>query len=332
MHTPRSLAHLAEMADKALFHDLLHDVSPAKFATAVGGAAMVAAPVLAGDGSFVALNIDAGGMAGALGQTVSATSNVIYQHPQGSNFPPAAEAIAEEPDLEYDSYVALGGAPSSFGYTGRAPWMTLGGSQYHGFFGAQGAAIKNNDWSRPLNHIWFAPGIYAPPGSTVYSAANPHSGLQSVFVARLTVPRGSTPAGPSVYVGLQTLESSTLAGYLLTLNGPTQFFPIFANSTPPAEATYRLSAYISAQPTIPGFGDADVYDLFVEAVPAQQASAPAPGPQNNPAPNQQSAEGTQSTNNDGAAGGNGRGASKGSKAAKKQQTPKPPKNRNAGRR
>lgn len=322
MNTPRSLAHLAEIADKALFHDLLHDISPARVATAVGGAAMVAAPTLAGDGAFVALNIDAGGMAGALGQAVSA--NAIYQHPSGGNFPPAAEAISEDPDLEYDSYVALGGSPSTFGYTGRAPWMTLGGSQYYGFFGAQGAPIKNNDWTRPLNHIWFAPGIHAPPGTTVYSAANPHSNLQSVFVARLTVARGATLTGQSVYVGLQTLETGTLAGYTFTLNGPTQFFPIFTNSTPPTEATYRLSAYRAAQPTIPGFGEADVYDLYVEAVPAQQASTPAPSSQSNaaPTPNQGGGGSGQSANNAGAAGGNSNGSSNGTKPAKKQKAPK----------
>lgn len=319
MHTPRSIAHLAEIADKALFHDLFHDISPARVATAVGGAAMVAAPTLAGDGSFVALNIDAGGIAGALGQSVSATSNVIYQHPQGGNFPPAAEAISEEPGLEYDSYVALGGSPSTFGYTGRAPWMTLGGSQYAGFFGPNNTPIKNNDWSRPLNHLWFAPGVHAPPGTTVYSAPSPHSGLQSVFVARLTIPRGSALTGPSVYVGLQTLESNTLAGYQLTLNGPTHFFPIFANSTPPTEATYKLSAYLAAQPTISGFGDADVYDLYVEAVPAQQAVTPPP-----PAPAPQQATTPPSSGMSTPANAlSGKNAGKNKKPAKAPKAPKP---------
>lgn len=318
MHTPRSLAHLAEIADKALFHDLLHDISPARVATAVGGAAMVAAPTFAGDGSFVALNIDAGGMAGALGQPISA--QVIYQHPQGHNFPPLAESIAEEPDLEYDSYVALGGSPSTFGYTGRTPWMTLGGSQYYGFFGAQGAPIKNSDWTRPLNHTWFAPGIHAPPGTTVYSAENPHSGLQSVFVARLTVARGAALTGQSVYVGLQTLESNTLAGYQLTLNGPTQFFPIFTNSTPPTEATYRLSAYRSAQPTIPNFGDADVYDLYVEAVPTQTSPPPAPAQSQSQATTPPPSSGSNSANNQATS-----GKETGGKAKKQAKQPKQPK-------
>lgn len=263
-----------------------------RLAKALGGATLLAIPTLAsaaGNGAFVALVIDAGKIPGGLGDTIASSSGGFYQHASGSNFPPAAEAIAEEPELEYDSYVALGGSPSDSGYSGRWPWLTLGGCQTAGFFAPNNTPINNvNDRAGPLGDIWCAPGVFAPP-NTVFSADGP-SGLQSVFVARLTIPRGSVLIAPKVYVGLQTLESNTLAAYLLSLNAPPQFFPIYTDSQPPSEATFRLAAYRTAQVTLSNFGDADVYDLYVEAVPsapAQQSQAPAPqapAPPSNPAP------------------------------------------------
>lgn len=218
---------------------------------------------------FEMLNISCGGYGNppsySFAERLSSSNNRIYQHPIGGNYPPVPEDIAAFQFLEYDSYIAIGGSPSSLLSAAIEPNSVFCG-KYDGHFAPRYyLLINNSDWSQPLSHDWFAPFPFG--GAHAISAPGP-GGNQAVFLARITVDRGQVPVAPKMYLGIIDPANGRAAGYFSVLDGPSIYQdPYLANRSVPPSVWIRLKSYLAAQVDLPEFGPADVYDIYAESVP-----------------------------------------------------------------
>lgn len=197
---------------------------------------------------------------------LSTSSGRIYQHPLGTNYPPSDAQIATEPDLEYDSYIAIGGGPSSALFSCPHPASIVVADQYRGHFAPASTTINNLDWSQPLQHDWFAP--FAFGRHHAVSTVGP-GGNQAVFIGRITTDAGASLVYEKVYAGLITECSQILVGCSFKDNGTTAYTDPNNHYHPPpvTEFLFKLVSYRLGPFNIPAFGNADVHDLYVEAIP-----------------------------------------------------------------
>lgn len=200
-------------------------------------------------------------------QALTSSSGLIYQHTSGSNYPPSAEEIVEEPELEYDSYIAAGSAPSTSVFSAIHPASIWAGQHRGHFTSDTSTIIDNSDWTQPLHHDWYANPLSMTAIAASFSTVGPN-GYEATFIGRITVPRGEHVVASRLYFGVQTSTSHAVAGYYATVDGTLEYYdPYRLDRPPPPEATFRLISYLAHQVTLTGFGDADVYDLYVEAIP-----------------------------------------------------------------
>ncbi len=238
---------------------------------AVAMCVVVLTPLVSATPPFELFNLSCGGYGNPpnyhLGERLMASNGRIYQHELGTNYPPTSEAIAEDPGLEFDSYIAVGGSPSTIGNRAMEPWSVFCTATDGHFAPNHYTQINNRDWLMPLSHDWTATFPFGGPRS--FSAPGP-SGNEAVFIARITLDRDRAIFAPKIYVGIRDSTTGRPAAYWTSANGPSIYFdptvPMAPASQPPG-VWIRLKCYLSAPVDIPGFGPADVYDVYVESVP-----------------------------------------------------------------
>ena len=182
----------------------------------------------------------------------------LYQDPNGTNFPPSPGNTAELPQLQYDSYVAMGGSPVTPDTTAFAPDVIDSGfNADSGYFDEDG--VLQGRITREIGAV---------------SRINPLSGRESVFFARLTEPVDTFISGSITFT---TLEFGTF-------EAPIEFFD--ASDEPGFEETSRgfrefrvVSQKTQSRKALevfttesPNRGNSnieffDVYDLYIEQVP-----------------------------------------------------------------
>ncbi len=217
-------------------------------------AVVVSAPVAsASTFPFVVFDVFAGG-SGNPGQPIQSVGGNFYQDPNGSDFPPTSGAIDSFPALEFDSYVALDP-------------LTASSTSYE----ASGPGMSN---------ISFGPNVLSGTwGSAngVMSSQGPFFGLQSVFIARLTVPAGAGLDVPSIAVNVDSEGGGPqfFQGPLTIIDeGEDRSLSLFGGADRGGGAEYdflSLRMPTSFSPGADGRGmiqSFDVYDIYVVAVPA----------------------------------------------------------------
>lgn len=237
---------------------------------AIATAVMALTPSLSATPPFELFNLSCGGYGNPpnyqLGERLMASNGRIYQHELGTNYPPTPEAIAADPTLEFDSYIAVGGSPSTLSNRAMEPWSVFCSATDGHFAPNYYTQINNDDWLMPLSHDWAATFPFGGPRS--FSAPGP-SGNEAVFIARITLDRDRAVFAPKLYVGIRDSTTRRLAAYWTSANGPSIYFDPtvpMAPATRPPGVWIQLKCYLSAQVDIPGFGPADVYDVYVESV------------------------------------------------------------------
>lgn len=197
---------------------------------------------------------------------ISSSSGRIYQHPLGTNYAPTNAQISVDPDLEYDSYVAIGGGPSSALYSCPHPFSVVVAGEQRGHFAPPSTSIDNSDWSQPLRHDWMS--TFPWGGPHAISSPGP-GGNQAVFIGRITTDEGATLVYDKVYAGLKTECSGLLVGCHFKDDGTTitmdPYYP--GGPAPVTEFIFRLVSYRLGPVSIPGFGSADIHNLYIEAYP-----------------------------------------------------------------
>lgn len=185
-----------------------------------------------------------------------------FQSPVGSNFPPSPSLIGNFPQVEFDSYVAFGGEPSNGEVGGIAPPVTPDGfGEFEGFFDSPFALDG-------------ALGAGEEPGE---SQINFNSGLQSFFFARLTLPAGSEPIGGIQYeiVGEQEPVFSIIEvvdDTVGSISQPGRGFPEFRYTTSARRTAKNVALNTSSLGIAGDTALFDVYDLYIELVPAPGAA------------------------------------------------------------
>jgi len=253
----------------------------------VAVAASVGLSATARADQFYAFLVEAGGYSPCctIGAPITVSQGHFYQHPQGDNHPPQTWQIDSHPDLQWDSYVALGGSPSSPTVDGQAPWMGVKAGATWGHFAGTDEAIDNSVNGNTLQHLWFARPPQAAPilgGPPAASSTGP-GGYQAVFVARLTVQRDAEIVSTKVFFSVRT-PGGELAAFVGKVDGGVNFHKIYMDDEPIPGEFYRLKSYRAAQPDLPGFGPADVYDLYIERVPLKPPGLYLPPPLPTPPP------------------------------------------------
>ncbi len=180
-----------------------------------------------------------------------------YQVPFGNNFPPSVGNVKEFPELEFDSYVAFGGQPSTVNRAAIAPRATpVGFDENNGFFegGSIGGAVLTGGGADGLSEI------------------NPHTGLESFFFARLVVPTDIPVTG---LVGVDIVGEGGIEFYPVEIFDPNAVggrgfreFRVVGQKTDTAK---ELPLFSAGRGTATGLFD--VYDFYVELVPAPGAAA-----------------------------------------------------------
>ena len=186
-----------------------------------------------------------------------------FQSPFGSNFAPSASLIQEIPEVEFDSYVAFGGAPSNAEVGGIAPPVTPEGfGEFEGFF--------DNPFS-----LDGALGAGEEPGQ---SRINPNSGLQTFFFARLTLPAGTEPIG-GIEIQIQGEEQPIFAFVEVVDDTggdpgtiPGRGFPEFSFGTTARRTSKDVELSLSQLGIAGDTALFDVYDLYIELVPTPGAA------------------------------------------------------------
>ena len=214
--------------------------------------------------------LDSGSFEGRGGFGIFFDANA-YQVPFASNYGPSSTFIDEVPDVEFDSYVAFGGAPSTLDNEAITPPATPEGfDEFSGFFeqpGTIGGALFSNQ----------------EPGQ---SQVNPASGLQSFFFARLTLPAGVQPGGSigvnttefaeTLFLSVEVIDpfsdgETTEPDPAIVPRGFPEFreFAVRARKTESEKELTVFSTTSIGQPT----ALFDVYDFYIEIVPAPGAAA-----------------------------------------------------------
>ena len=154
--------------------------------------------------AFVLNGIDLGGDASLSGDPILVNGGDFYQNGGGDNYPPTAAAIAIDPTLEDDSYIALERVgPSTATFTAAAP----GSSEPAGF----GAGSGHFDTPATLTGGWFGAAASSP---------NPlFGGQDTVFFAQLTVDPGATLSGANIVVTTTSGDPDTDGTRSLVLDG-----------------------------------------------------------------------------------------------------------------
>lgn len=239
---------------------------------------------------FTLLVVDTGGTPGTLGHHITTTSGAFYRTPVATTpqgLPPSRELVAQYPLAEFSSYLAMGGAPVSTSEAAN-PAANIIGPQFDGVIsGASGGAtlVHGVRFNFPITVI--------DPVANPFGASPTHSvagplGPDTVFLARLTVQRGERPIAPEIVLGV-SFNHLTLANQgkqqpamvRAELDGPAEIFdPV---KTPIASTALLVKSHLAAQVTIPGWGDADVYDLYAvsesnppKAVTVKKTAKPKP--------------------------------------------------------
>lgn len=200
---------------------------------------------------FQAFQVSAGGGMGPPGQPVTVTGGVVHQDPMGDDSPPASTAIAGQPSLEFDSYVALDSlGPSTAMYSSAAALIS----------------------AQPFVTPGALSGQWGNPGGVPSSLTGLFGVDESVFVARLVVTAGAMVDGP------------LLVGSVLDEGGPETIeseLTILDNWARPAErgggAEYLFVGLRSVSPFAAqalGSPTFDVYDIYlVRQIPAPGAGS-----------------------------------------------------------
>jgi hypothetical protein len=178
----------------------------------------------------------------------------FYQAPFGNNYAPPTTIVSAFPETEWDSYVALGGRAS----TSSAPaWAPTGSTPM----------FSNSIGHFPPVIGVMAGGWYRPAG--VESTPNPYDGYNGVFIARITTPAGATFQFDGEVRAL--IDLGDVARVVrLPVNGP----PVLTDeSGTPLRNPMTAKRHPAGNPTIPGFGAADVYDVYVQEAPAPVAAS-----------------------------------------------------------
>ncbi|MFM9959438.1 MAG: hypothetical protein ACKVZJ_15385 [Phycisphaerales bacterium] len=223
-----------------------------------GGRGAVAAP-------FALLVIDNGGQPpGTLGGPIQPTQGSFFVSKMASPMgtPPSPEAIAERPVLEFSSYAAMGGMPSSTGSRANSAAFNLAGPPFS-LRDDQGNAVAMIGVRASFPIAVSDPEANPLGGAPALSQPGPLN-PDSVFVARLVMQRGSVPVGPSVFLGAVFTETGECVSAMATLDGPSSSWSCTCpHPTGKSTRSLLLRSHLAAQVEITGFGPADVYDLYV---------------------------------------------------------------------
>jgi len=129
---------------------------------------------------FVVFNVFANGGQNP-GQPIEAIGGAFYQDPDGDDLPPTSSEIVDFPTVEFDSYIALDSiGPSTLSRTAAGPDFS-------------GITFTQDTLTGGWGSI-----------DGVQSGQGPFPGLQSVFIARVTVPAGTPINAPSLAVDVES--------------------------------------------------------------------------------------------------------------------------------
>lgn len=220
---------------------------------------------------FSLLVLDNGGTPGALGAPLRPSFGTFYSSGIISmGLPPSPDAVVAAPQLAFDSYVAMGGMPAS---------ETTAANPPSGFIGSQfiGSArnpleLRGVRYVFPINVV--DPIANPTMAGTAFSRPGP-LGADTVFIGRLTVPRGARPVCPSIVVGASFNLPGTIVVSAALDGDSVEMLP--GSGTRPTTALHARSM-LTAQVTLAGFGDADVYDLYVVSTGSAPSAPPPPTP------------------------------------------------------
>lgn len=243
---------------------------------------------------FTATLVDAGGNPGSLGSAIYPSSGTFYQSAPGDNYPPSTELISLFDYVIYDSYVALGGAPSNPFFKATPPLLAIDAGASTGLF-----YPDTGDFSYSLSGVWVSPPVIIAGDPDLPDDFQPATsvpgpfGDDCVFIARLTVSAGARPQSGQVIFGVKT-GAGTGALVRAAIDGTAEISTISGGVSGKWKKSSRflLKAHLSAREHIPGFGPADVFDLYIVSEPTIVPDEPAPLPErpltrgivNDPAP------------------------------------------------
>ena len=214
-------------------------------AIGVGAAASAASAA-----PFYAILVDSGTFPGTLGAPIRPSAGTFYQDPQGDNYPPSISDAVLYPTLAFDSFVALGPPPTATSFS-HAPALAVNASEGGGLF-----FPSLHKPSTQLAGVWATYGKYATPNAR--SGPTP-IGKEGVFVARLTVRQGAHLTGSKVFVAAVTDSAKyTMLFASAAIDGLS-----VADKSAPGSEVLVLRSYLLTTTMIPGFGAADVYDLYM---------------------------------------------------------------------
>ncbi len=231
--------------------------------TCAGAIALVASTAAAQTQAAPAFRITEIGFGGESGPGIMFDS--AYQDPNGTNFPPTPGNTSEFEQLQFDSYVALGGSPVTPDSAAFAPDVVDPGfDAQNGYFDEQGLLRGR---------------VFSDNGTP--SLINPLSGRESVFFARLTVPTGTFITGT---VSFTTVEFGALelpiefvdASGTPTIDDPSRGFREFKVVSQKTESRKALNVFSESEVArgLPFTTELfDVYDLYIEQVPAPGAAS-----------------------------------------------------------
>lgn len=249
--------------------------SPVRFRSiltvAAGILPLLAAPSFSAQ--FTLLTVDNGGGAGTLGAPVTPSAGAFYRAPQmvtPLGLPPSRETVAQFPLAEFSSYIAMGGAPTTLTEAANPPANFIYTQFKNAVSGESGGAteLAGVRYNFPVTVVDPVANPYGSYGPS-HSVPGP-LGPDTVFLGRLTVQRGERPVGPSFIVGvtfnnLPGMRDGKTQPVVVraTLDGPAEIVagakPV---KTPIPTTSLLVKSRLSAQITIPEWGEADVYDIY----------------------------------------------------------------------
>lgn len=212
--------------------------------------------------------VDTGGTPGAIAHPVTPSFGTFFVSPLfDPSLPPTPELVGRIPEAGFSSYAAMGGAPVTVSSFANPAAGTIGTS----FLGSgpnTAAAFMGVRYTFPST---VSDPEANPTNSTVAASGPGPAGRDSVFIARLTVPRGAALVAPFIGVGVVFSENKESVLALCTLNGGATEVPLTLGNRPRPLPGFSVRSVLAAQVSIPKYGEADIYDLYVVS------DGPAPG-------------------------------------------------------
>lgn len=240
---------------RALFPSIAHLLSvPVVIAAGVACAAPAASAA-----PFSLLVVDTGGTPGAIAQPVTPSFGTFYVSPLfDPGLPPTPELVGRLPEAGFSSYAAMGGEPVSVSSFANPAAGTIGTS----FLGSgpnTAAAFMGVRYTFGIN---VTDPIANPTGSVPAMSRPSPAGADSVFIGRLTVPRGASLVGASVGVGVIFAQNKQSMLALCAINGGSVDVTDRSRKGDVPTASLSVRSVLSARVTISKYGEADVYDLY----------------------------------------------------------------------